>query len=79
MPQKQTNVVGTGQLTSAALSVCNLCVCHTHGRSEREEEFYQMSVDVKGQGSLEKSLENYVAGEGEGGGQGSRLWPSILI
>ena len=26
-------------------------------RSEREEEFYQISVDVKGCGSLEKSLE----------------------
>lgn len=32
-------------------------------RSEREEEFYQISVDVKGKGSLEKSLESYVAGE----------------
>lgn len=32
-------------------------------RSEREEEFYQISVDVKGCGSLERSLEGYVAGE----------------
>ncbi len=32
-------------------------------RSEREEEFYQISVDVKGFDSLEKSLEGYVAGE----------------
>ena len=29
-------------------------------RSEREEDFYQISVDVKGKGSLEKSLESYV-------------------
>ncbi|KAI8477153.1 MAG: hypothetical protein J3K34DRAFT_455469 [Monoraphidium minutum] len=32
-------------------------------RSEREEEFLQISVDVRGMGSLEKSLENYVQGE----------------
>eukprot|EP00798_Chlamydomonas_sp_ICE-L_P003511 gene3511-13582_t len=32
-------------------------------RSEREDEFYQISVDVKGKGSLEKSLESYVQGE----------------
>lgn len=31
-----------------------------HFRSEREEEFYQISLDVKGKGSLEKSLEAYV-------------------
>lgn len=29
-------------------------------RSEHEEEFYQISVDVKGKGSLDKSLESYV-------------------
>ena len=29
-------------------------------RSEREEDFYQISLDVKGKGSLEKSLEAYV-------------------
>lgn len=29
-------------------------------RSEREEEFLQISVDVRSMGSLEKSLENYV-------------------
>lgn len=28
--------------------------------SEREEEFYQISVDVKGMGCLEKSLDDYV-------------------
>lgn len=28
--------------------------------SEREEDFYQISVDVKGMGSLEKSLDDYV-------------------
>ncbi|GIL42637.1 hypothetical protein Vafri_581, partial [Volvox africanus] len=32
-------------------------------RSEREEEFYQISVEVAGFNSLEKSLEGYVAGE----------------
>eukprot|EP00775_Hariotina_reticulata_P001572 gene1572-1911_t len=31
--------------------------------SEREEDFYQISVDVKGMGSLEKSLDDYVKGE----------------
>jgi len=29
-------------------------------RSERDDEFLQISVDVKGKGSLEKSLESYV-------------------
>jgi hypothetical protein len=28
--------------------------------SEREEDFYQISVDVKGMGSLQKSLDDYV-------------------
>jgi len=32
-------------------------------RSELEEDFYQISVDVKGKGCLEKSLEAYVQGE----------------
>ncbi|GFR40524.1 hypothetical protein Agub_g1093, partial [Astrephomene gubernaculifera] len=32
-------------------------------RSEREEEFYQISVEVAGCGSLERSLSGYVAGE----------------
>jgi hypothetical protein len=46
-------------------------------RSEREEEFLQISVDVRNMGSLEKSLENYVqVGRGAGtwqlgGGRGS--------
>jgi hypothetical protein len=35
-------------------------------RSEREEEFLQISVDVRGMGSLEKSLESYVQVGGEG-------------
>jgi ubiquitin C-terminal hydrolase len=33
------------------------------GRSEREEEFYQISVDVNGKRSLEESLTSYVQGE----------------
>lgn len=32
-------------------------------RSERDDEFLQISVDVRGKGSLEKSLESYVQGE----------------
>ena len=41
-------------------------------RSEREEEFYQISVDVKGFNNLEKSLEVRAAGGrgAAGGGQG---------
>ncbi len=36
-------------------------ICRGHPfRSEREEEFYQISVDVRGMGCLEKSLETYV-------------------
>ena len=35
----------------------------TDYRSEREEDFYQISVDVKGKGTLEQSLESYVRGE----------------
>lgn len=38
-------------------------------RSEREEEFLQISVDVRGMGGLERSLESYVkVGRGRGGG-----------
>jgi hypothetical protein len=36
-------------------------ICRGHDfKSEREEDFYQISVDVRGMGTLEKSLENYV-------------------
>ena len=36
-------------------------ICRGHNfKSEREEDFYQISVDVRGMGSLEKSLETYV-------------------
>jgi hypothetical protein len=36
-------------------------ICRGHDfTSEREEDFYQISVDVKGMGSLEKSLDDYV-------------------
>lgn len=45
-------------------------------RSEREEEFYQISVDVKGKGSLDKSLESYVqvrGSQGERAGGGLRM------
>ncbi|KAF6260179.1 hypothetical protein COO60DRAFT_1700419 [Scenedesmus sp. NREL 46B-D3] len=39
-------------------------ICRGHDfTSEREEDFYQISVDVKGMGSLEKSLDDYVKGE----------------
>lgn len=45
-------------------------------RSEREEEFLQISVDVRGMGSLERSLESYVkvrAPRHGGGGASCRL------
>lgn len=32
-------------------------------RSEKEEEFYQISLDVRGKASLEESLDFYVQGE----------------
>jgi hypothetical protein len=36
-------------------------ICRGHDfTSEREEDFYQISVDVKGMGSLQKSLDDYV-------------------
>ncbi len=43
-------------------------ICRDHSyTSEREEEFYQISVDVKGMGSLERSLDDYVKVWREGG------------
>lgn len=39
----------------------NQIICRDHNyRSEKEEEFYQISVNVRGMDNLEKSLEAYV-------------------
>lgn len=47
------------------LSLLYVCVpyavCRGHNfTSERNEDFYQISVEVKGMGTLQKSLDDYV-------------------
>ena len=44
------------------LRVQIICKSVPH-RSEKEEEFYQISLDVRGKASLEESLDFYVQGE----------------
>ena len=40
--------------------LCCICPRGHDFTSERNEDFYQISVEVKGMGSLQKSLNDYV-------------------
>ncbi|GAX79789.1 hypothetical protein CEUSTIGMA_g7229.t1 [Chlamydomonas eustigma] len=62
------NLLSSGQIPALQLVLGGMFVqqiiCKdVEYRSERVESFYQISLDVKGKGNLEKSLESYVQGE----------------